>query len=86
MKLFILKLIKNWPAGYDCNCQMIVRAKDESQARNIAQDQTNGDEKICNPDCWTNKDVSSCRELTVSDHAGILITSPFVMLDGDEND
>jgi hypothetical protein len=81
MKLFILILEKNWPAGYDCNCQFLVRAKDEQQARTIANNNSKGDEHIVNPNCWLNSDITSCYDISNLDEGdGVIMSSPFVSL------
>lgn len=85
MKLFQLLLKKDFPAGFDCTCQVLVRAKDEKHARSVANAETlAGDEREINPDCWLNPEVSECLEVSTKGEFGVIMTSPRVLLVGDE--
>lgn len=77
MRIFLLSLTKDFPAGYDFNCSMIVRANNEDEARHIANSTSqNGDEHIINPNCWLDSDIVDCDEISLAGNPMLILSSP----------
>jgi hypothetical protein len=76
MKLFLLRLIKDFPVGYDNTTAIIVRTENETDARVLSNTKTQGgDEHIINPNCWLNSEVTSCEEITTSGVSQVILKS-----------
>lgn len=70
MKLFKLYCVED--PGWDCNHGFVIRAQDELQARNIAQQQIS-DEYMESKDFWLNSNFSTCEVITTKGKAEIIL-------------
>lgn len=73
MALFILE-DKDDLTSWDSNVGFIIRAKDEEEARKIANS-TRGDEKKISKDFWLDEKYSSCKRLKTTGKSEIILNS-----------
>lgn len=70
MKLFKLYCVSD--PGWDCNHGFVLRAKDESAARTLAQAHMS-DERGESKEFWLDAKFSTCEEITVKGESEIIL-------------